>query len=97
MVSIEIQTQRKQADLEKKSYDDLLRERDILSKVQYTHSDNCRDGGNCTSDSTLQDLKKAEGATDKLQHLMKIRDQSIQTQQQEIIVSEQPGSTAPVL
>jgi hypothetical protein len=35
----------------------------------------------------LQDLKKAEGATDKLQHLMKIRDQSIQTQQQEIIVS----------
>jgi hypothetical protein len=29
----EIQSQRKQADLEKKSYDDLVRERDILSKV----------------------------------------------------------------
>lgn len=33
-VSTEIQSQRKQADLEKKSYDDLLRERDILSKVR---------------------------------------------------------------
>ena len=35
---------------------------------------------------TKQDLRRAEGSADKLQHLMKIRDQSIQTQQQEIVV-----------
>ena len=32
---LEIQNQRRQADLEKKSYDDLVRERDILSKVRF--------------------------------------------------------------
>ena len=31
--SAELESQRKQAELDKKSYDDLLRERDILSKV----------------------------------------------------------------
>lgn len=33
-----------------------------------------------------QDLRKIEGSSEKLQHLMKIRDQSIQTQHQEIMV-----------
>ena len=32
----EIISQRKQSDIEKKSYDDLVRERDILSKVCLT-------------------------------------------------------------
>ena len=79
----EIQTQRKQADMDKKTYDDLVRERDILSKVKYSlvtyYQYNVFTMEN-------QDLRKAEGSSDKLQHLMKIRDQSIQTQQQEIAV-----------
>jgi len=32
-MSLEMQSLRKQSELDKKSYDDLLRERDILSKV----------------------------------------------------------------
>lgn len=33
---------------------------------------------------SLQGLRKAEGSTDRMQHLLKVRDQSIQTLQQEI-------------
>lgn len=58
----ELESQRKQAELDKKAYDDLLRERDILSKG----------------------LRKAEGSTEKVSHLMKIKEQTIQTLQQEI-------------
>ena len=35
----------------------------------------------------LKGLRKAEGSTEKMQHFVKIREQSIQTQQQEIAVS----------
>lgn len=33
-----------------------------------------------------QGLRKSESSTDKMQHLLKVRDQSIQNQQQEIAV-----------
>lgn len=35
----------------------------------------------------IQGLRKAEGSAEKMQHFVKIREQSIQTQQQEIAVS----------
>lgn len=33
VTSVELESQQRQAELDRKSYDDLLRERDILSKV----------------------------------------------------------------
>jgi hypothetical protein len=35
---VEMDSMRKQSELDKKSYDDLVRERDILSKVRQTHT-----------------------------------------------------------
>ena len=35
---IEMDSMRKQSELDKKSYDDLVRERDILSKVRQNHA-----------------------------------------------------------
>ena len=35
---IEMDSMRKQSELDKKSYDDLVRERDILSKVKQNHA-----------------------------------------------------------
>lgn len=72
---------RKQAEADKKQYEDLVRERDILSKVLCI----LRGYEWCISVYGLsQDLRKSEGAHDRLQHLVKIREQTIKTLQHEI-------------
>lgn len=38
LLMIEMDSMRKQSELDKKSYDDLVRERDILSKVRQNHA-----------------------------------------------------------
>ena len=42
---VDLEQARKQSEMDKKSYDDLVRERDILSKVKYTGIlDSCKSG-----------------------------------------------------
>lgn len=38
LLMVEMDSMRKQGELDKKSYDDLIRERDILSKVRQNHA-----------------------------------------------------------
>ncbi|XP_064383730.1 cilia- and flagella-associated protein 58-like [Halichondria panicea] len=58
----EMEAQQKKAELDKKAFDDLVRERDILTKG----------------------MRKAEGTSEKMDHLVKTRNQAIQRLQQEI-------------
>jgi len=78
---LEIEANHKQAESEKKQYDDLLRERDILSKVIMHIAITLK-----YIEFFCQSLRKAEGFTEKQEHLVKIHDQTIKNLQQEIAV-----------
>ncbi|XP_003384298.1 PREDICTED: cilia- and flagella-associated protein 58-like [Amphimedon queenslandica] len=58
----ELEQERRQAESERRSFDELLRERDIISKS----------------------LRKSEGSAERLEHLMKMKEQTIKTLQHEI-------------